>query len=129
MSLLTLPAKSPPPAWRLDLFPFDSIDRDEGSSDFSTISTEKRRGGVTEVGVLGFLVRESSSGMVQSADSSKRRAGSTPHPAPSPPKVKLELKESLDDERGPLHKRSRDASTSNQQVDESLLFQIKIVGI
>ncbi|XP_042396032.1 uncharacterized protein LOC121986232 [Zingiber officinale] len=54
--------------------------------------------------------------MVQSSDSSKRRAGSTPHPDPSPPKVKLEVEESLDDERSPLHKRSRDASTSSQQA-------------
>ncbi|XP_074590823.1 uncharacterized protein LOC141846687 [Curcuma longa] len=52
--------------------------------------------------------------MVQSSDSGKRRADSTPHSAPPPPAVKLEVDEPLDEKWLPLHKRSRDASTSSQ---------------
>ncbi|KAG6499867.1 hypothetical protein ZIOFF_039666 [Zingiber officinale] len=69
-----------------------------------------------ELGVLGFLLWISSGGMVWSLDSSKRRADSTPHSAPPPPAMKLEVEEPLDEKHVRLHKRARDVSTSYEQA-------------
>ncbi|KAG6495966.1 hypothetical protein ZIOFF_043803 [Zingiber officinale] len=69
-----------------------------------------------ELGVLGFLLWISSGGMVWSLDSSKRRADSTPNSAPSPPAMKLEVEEPLDEKHVRLHKRVRDVSTSYKQA-------------
>ncbi|KAG6495958.1 hypothetical protein ZIOFF_043795 [Zingiber officinale] len=49
-------------------------------------------------------------------DSSKRRADSTPHSAPPPPAMKLEVEEPLDEKHVRLHKRARDVSTSYEQA-------------
>ncbi|KAG6499866.1 hypothetical protein ZIOFF_039665 [Zingiber officinale] len=54
--------------------------------------------------------------MVWSLDSSKRRADSTPHSAPPPPAMKLEVEEPLDEKHVRLHKRARDVSTSYEQA-------------
>ncbi|KAG6495969.1 hypothetical protein ZIOFF_043806 [Zingiber officinale] len=54
--------------------------------------------------------------MVWSLDSSKRRADSTPHLAPPPPTMKLEVEEPLDEKHVRLHKRARDVSTSYEQA-------------
>ncbi|KAG6494548.1 hypothetical protein ZIOFF_049588 [Zingiber officinale] len=51
-----------------------------------------------------------------SSVSSKRRADSTPHSAPSPPAGKLEVEEPLYEKRVRLHKRAMDTSTSSEQV-------------
>ncbi|KAG6499871.1 hypothetical protein ZIOFF_039670 [Zingiber officinale] len=72
----------------------------------------KSCGGATELDVLGFLLWISSGGMVWSSDSGKRRADSTPHSAPPPPAMKLEVEEPLDEKRIGLHKRAKDGSTS-----------------
>ncbi|XP_042404739.1 uncharacterized protein LOC121994927 [Zingiber officinale] len=58
--------------------------------------------------------------MVWSLDSSKHRADSTPHSAPLPPAVKLEVEEPLDEKCVRLHKRARDASTSCEQYNNVL---------
>ncbi|KAG6495951.1 hypothetical protein ZIOFF_043788 [Zingiber officinale] len=49
-------------------------------------------------------------------DSSKRRADSTPHSAPPPPAMKLEVEEPLDEKHVRLHKRVREVSTSYEQT-------------
>ncbi|XP_042401046.1 uncharacterized protein LOC121991087 [Zingiber officinale] len=54
--------------------------------------------------------------MVWSLDSSKRRADSTPHSAPPPPAMKLEVEEPLEEKHVRLHKRARDVSTSYEQA-------------
>ncbi|KAG6495972.1 hypothetical protein ZIOFF_043809 [Zingiber officinale] len=54
--------------------------------------------------------------MVWSLDSSKCRADSTPHSAPPPPAMKLEVEEPLDEKHLRLHKRARDVSTSYEQA-------------
>ncbi|KAG6495949.1 hypothetical protein ZIOFF_043786 [Zingiber officinale] len=69
-----------------------------------------------ELGVLGFLLWISSGGLVWSLDSSKRRADSTPHSAPPPPAMKLEVEEPLDEKHVRLHKRVREVSTSYEQT-------------
>lgn len=72
--------------------------------------------------MLGFPIWGSSSGMVQLPDAGKRRVDSTPHAAPEAAAVKLEIEDPLVDEHGPLNKRSKDASSPNQQVDLWLYF-------
>ncbi|KAG6521469.1 hypothetical protein ZIOFF_018590 [Zingiber officinale] len=67
--------------------------------------------------------------MVWSSDSGKRQVNSTPHSAPPPPAVKLEVEEPLDKKRVRLHKRARDASTSCEQVDPSLSLLIMFVSL
>ncbi|KAG6491446.1 hypothetical protein ZIOFF_052797 [Zingiber officinale] len=62
--------------------------------------------------------------MVWSSVSGKRRADSTPHPAPPPPAGKLEVEEPLYEKRIRLHKRVRDTSTSSEQVDPLLSLLI-----
>ncbi|CAL9043779.1 unnamed protein product, partial [Musa banksii] len=54
--------------------------------------------------------------MVQLPDAGKRRVDSTPHAAPEAAAVKLEIEDPLVDEHGPLNKRSKDASSPNQQA-------------
>ncbi|KAG6495971.1 hypothetical protein ZIOFF_043808 [Zingiber officinale] len=82
----------------------------------STRSKHKSCGEAAELGVLGFLLWISSGGMVWSLDSSKRRVYSTPHSAPPPPAMKLEVEEPLDEKHVRLHKRARDVSTSYEQA-------------
>ncbi|KAG6495973.1 hypothetical protein ZIOFF_043810 [Zingiber officinale] len=53
-------------------------------------------------------------GAAESSD--KRRADSTPHSAPPPPAMKLEVEEPLDEKHVHLHKRARDVSTSYEQA-------------
>ncbi|RZS23002.1 hypothetical protein BHM03_00055844 [Ensete ventricosum] len=60
--------------------------------------------------------------MVQLPDAGKRRVDSAAHAAPEAAAVKLEIEDPLDDEHGPLNKRSKDASPPNQQVDRWLYF-------
>ncbi|KAG6495961.1 hypothetical protein ZIOFF_043798 [Zingiber officinale] len=76
----------------------------------------KSCGEAAKLGVLGFLLWISSGGMVWSLDSSKRRADSTPHSAPPPPAMKLEVEEPLDEKHVRLHKRARYVSTSYEQA-------------
>ncbi|KAG6495954.1 hypothetical protein ZIOFF_043791 [Zingiber officinale] len=76
----------------------------------------KSCGEAAELGVLGFLLWISSSGMVWSLDSSKRRADSTPYSAPPPPAMKLEVEEPLAEKHVRLHKRVMDVSTSYEQA-------------
>ncbi|KAG6495963.1 hypothetical protein ZIOFF_043800 [Zingiber officinale] len=85
-------------------------------SDITAIKAHKSCGEAAELGVLGFLLWISSGEMVWSLDSSKRRADSTPHSAPPPPAMKLEVEEPLDEKHAHLHKRVRDVSTSYEQV-------------
>ncbi|KAJ8505505.1 hypothetical protein OPV22_006391 [Ensete ventricosum] len=54
--------------------------------------------------------------MVQLPDAGKRRVDSAAHAAPEAAAVKLEIEDPLDDEHGPLNKRSKDASPPNQQA-------------
>ncbi|KAG6495952.1 hypothetical protein ZIOFF_043789 [Zingiber officinale] len=85
-------------------------------SDITAIKAVFFEGEAAELGVLGFLLWISSGGMVWSLDSSKRRADSTPHSAPPPPAMKLEVEEPLDEKHVHLHKRVRDVSTSYEQA-------------
>ncbi|KAG6495950.1 hypothetical protein ZIOFF_043787 [Zingiber officinale] len=86
----------------------------EGSH--GTLDIHKSYGEAAELGILGFLLWISSGVMVWSLDSSKRRADSTPHSAPPPPAMKLEVEEPLDEKHVHLHKRVRDVSTSYEQA-------------
>ncbi|KAG6495953.1 hypothetical protein ZIOFF_043790 [Zingiber officinale] len=82
----------------------------------SARSKHKSCGEAAELGVLEFLLWIVSGGMVWSLDSSKRRADTTPHSAPPPPAMKLEVEEPLDEKHAHLHKRVRDVSTSYEQA-------------
>ncbi|KAG6499868.1 hypothetical protein ZIOFF_039667 [Zingiber officinale] len=53
--------------------------------------------------------------MVWSLDSSKRRPDSTPHSAPPPSAMNLEVEEPLDEKQVRFHKWARDMSTSYEQ--------------
>ncbi|KAG6495965.1 hypothetical protein ZIOFF_043802 [Zingiber officinale] len=67
--------------------------------------------------------------MVRSLDSSKRRADSTPHSAPHPPVMKLEVEEPLDEKHVRLYKRVRDVSTSYEQaLYNNVLGELGLLG-
>ncbi|KAG6495962.1 hypothetical protein ZIOFF_043799 [Zingiber officinale] len=83
-----------------------------------------------ELGVLVFLLWISSGGMVWSLDSSKRRVDSTPHSAPPPPAMKLEVEEPSDEMHVRLHKSVRDVSTSYEQaLYNNVLGELGLLGL